>query len=55
LPLEFQSHEAMGTQVVPQALFGLGLVNTQVFGFIENFPLPRPLSRLRERGVRLRS
>ena len=26
LPLEFQSHKAMRTQVIPELLFGIGLV-----------------------------
>ncbi len=34
LPLEFQSHEAMRTQVIPQTLLGIGLVGAQGFGFV---------------------
>jgi hypothetical protein len=42
----------VGSQEIPKALFCFGLVLSQRFGVfaLVQGPLPRPLSRLRERG-----
>ena len=34
LPLEFQAHEAVRAQVIPQSLFGFGLVGAEGFGVV---------------------
>lgn len=58
LPLELQSHEAMGAQVVPEVQLGWCLLCTHGLGVDKTvhatslvpYPLPQPLSRARERG-----
>lgn len=53
LTLEFQIHEAMCPQVIPQTLFGFCLMGTQGLGIGQHFfteALSLTLSRKRERG-----